>query len=177
MQTCRSGFTLIELLVVVLIIAVLVGLALPNYMKAVERSRMMEAVTLLDNIAMAQQRKFMQFHRFITSFTSLDIALAKATASSIYYTRGDDSTTGVHGNGFALVLYPSNSYDTGYAEAIRYIDGAEIPYQYTLRRIYSSSDTTCMSEQENGQALCMDYCGTDAPASACCSNGLIGECQ
>ena len=49
----KKAFTLIELLVVVLIIGILASIALPQYTKAVEKSRMAEALTNLKSLQQA----------------------------------------------------------------------------------------------------------------------------
>ena len=59
-KNTRRGFTLIELLVVVIIIAILAAIALPQYQKAVEKSRAAEAWTTLKAIEDAQKIKNME---------------------------------------------------------------------------------------------------------------------
>ena len=83
----KKGFTLIELLVVVLIIGILAAMAMPQYFKAVERSRMSEAETLLSSIVQAQRRKYMQTNKYATGFQGLDVS-PKGASGDIYYTKG-----------------------------------------------------------------------------------------
>ena len=66
----NAGFTLIELLVVVLIIGILAAIALPQYTKAVERSRMAEAMQLLGDLATAESIYFMQNNAFKDELTA-----------------------------------------------------------------------------------------------------------
>ena len=68
----NKGFTLIELLVVVLIIGILASIALPQYTKAVERSRMAEAVQILGDLATAQSIFYMQHNAFADGLDDLN---------------------------------------------------------------------------------------------------------
>ena len=191
----NQGFTLIELLVVVLIIGILAAMAMPQYFKAVERSRMSEAVTLLANIAQAQQRKYLQINKYTADFRGMDVT-PKGSQEGFYYTKGAP-TTGVGGNGFRIDLNQSDlgKFDEGVATAARHSDAGTLQYAYTLRRYYAGTGTACTgglfntdgataqnlsggaaatdAAITNGLALCADFCGLDTldAGTWCCSDG------
>jgi len=72
-----KAFTLIELLVVVLIIGILAAVALPQYQKAVEKTRMVEAISILRSIANANQAYYMANGQYagISDLDALDIEI------------------------------------------------------------------------------------------------------
>ena len=78
----NKGFTLIELLVVVLIIGILSAVALPQYTKAVEKSRATEAITLLGNLANAEQIYKMSTGSYTGDLSALDIQLPGVTSTA-----------------------------------------------------------------------------------------------
>ena len=169
----KKGFTLIELLVVVLIIGILAAMAMPQYFKAVERSRMTEADTLLGSIAQAQRRKFLQRNSFTTNYKGLDVS-PKGSSGSTYYTKGNP-TTGANGNGFAVVL-SGDAFTTGKATATRYASTGTLQYNYSLERYYQGDNVTCTAAAAAGQELCADFCGIDNPTGSCCNNGSSSAC-
>ncbi|WP_052545799.1 type IV pilin protein [Elusimicrobium minutum] len=69
----KSGFTLIELLVVVLIIGILAAIALPQYNKAVEKSRITQAITYTTSIGRAEQMYYLANSSYTNNFDSLDL--------------------------------------------------------------------------------------------------------
>ena len=173
MSKTNKGFTLIELLVVVLIIGILAAMAMPQYFKAVERSRMTEADTLLGSIAQAQRRKFLQRNSFTTNYKGLDVS-PKDSSGSTYYTKGN-ATTGVGGNGFAVGLTGAGFTD-GRATATRHAAAGNLQYQYNLVRYYQGDNVTCNGTNAAGQELCADFCGIDNPTGSCCNNGTASAC-
>ena len=69
----KQGFTLIELLVVVLIIGILAAVAVPQYQKAVEKSRSSQALSMLKSIYQAQASYYVANGEYADSFSKLDI--------------------------------------------------------------------------------------------------------
>jgi len=66
-----KAFTLIELLVVVLIIGILAAVALPQYQKAVEKSKATQAITMLKSVGAAMQAHHLASGTWATSFDEL----------------------------------------------------------------------------------------------------------
>ena len=71
----KKAFTLIELLVVVLIIGILAAVALPQYQKAAEKSKLTQAIAVIKTIADAQERFFVANGEYTRDMDQLDITV------------------------------------------------------------------------------------------------------
>lgn len=71
----KTGFTLIELLVVVMIIGVLTAVALPQYAKAVERSKAVEALSTVRAMKDAQEMYYLANGVYAARADVLDIEI------------------------------------------------------------------------------------------------------
>ena len=153
-----KGFTLIELLVVVLIIGILASVALPQYQKAVERSRQSEAWTTMKSINDAV--KIYQMEKGSNSVPSrwddLTISFVDAAGSVV--------SSGTHFDGKAFQFQIRTDGVTAQRIAA---NGGTLPYSYTL------------ALQHNGTRMCA---GTDCrqigakATKVTCRVGLTGDC-
>mgnify|MGYP002851791458 CR=1 FL=1 len=137
-QNCLpKGFTLIELLVVVLIIGILAAIALPQYQKAVEKSRIAEALTVLNSLQKAVDIYVMEngFPKDPTDVTEqLNIDLPN------YHSR---YATGLYATNHFVYSVQCDSSDC-YIQAYRTtdVDGAYEEYMYNYKLKYTKSEPT-----------------------------------
>jgi len=149
-----NGFTLIELLVVVLIIGILAAVALPQYNKAVEKSRATEALTLLKSVYLAQKAYHLAngYYAPVLDELAIDIPWPSVTPESVAYKSS-------YSNGeWKLSLYKDSNGDILMIHRTngKYEGGG---FKYNISTYYTPVDTLlCFEAIPTFQGNAGDYC-------------------
>ena len=134
----KKGFTLIELLVVVLIIGILASIGIPQYFKAVERSRVTEATNAFANIKNSQERFFSRMNVYTNSWDDLDITMKNVAGT-------DCSGTGGCILKYYNVQITANT-STSYVISATRLQSVNRYGQYNIRFTGPSGDLSCSDE-------------------------------
>ena len=140
-----KGFTLIEMLVVVLIIGILASVALPQYARAVIKSRMTEVQTVGTALVKAEQVYYMANGSYTDEVENLDIGL-NCTVT--------ESKTQWQCNNFSVEAYSSHF-------CIRSRKNSDWFFDY-----YFSGSKACvaLNTSKNAQGACASLTGVTNPS-------------
>ena len=140
----NKAFTLIELLVVVLIIGILAAIALPQYKKAVEKARAVEARTNLAALINAERIYKMSNGNATNKLDELDIQL-----SGSYNTKTKELTSDY----FVYHVKPTEAGEGFEAIAIR-LDNNRDDLKYYIYFWGGGSSYVCVAKNEQSRWIC-----------------------
>lgn len=148
MKTIKNNkaFTLTEIMVVVLLLAILSAIAIPQYLKTVEKQKAVEALHLLAVIGKAEERYFVINDNYTVEYSDLDADLVDRSTNLA--PTGDT----FNNRAFSFVLEGATDAD-GQITAKR-LDG-----QYRFIRKHQTGEVCCSSSDEDlcqlfGIAVC-----------------------
>ena len=152
-----KGFTLIELLVVVLIIGILSAVALPQYEKAVMRSRFTQMVTAARSIVQAQQAFSMANGGYADNLSDLDVTFPNINGNEVSLADGLCRSEGARVGCYLLKKGIVNKPRTVAALLWFYNNNKRICCAY--KETDFAGDSLCSAEMKNDDWY--DGCGGD----------------
>ncbi len=155
----NTGFTLVELLVVVLIIGILAAVALPQYQKAVNKTRMTNALTLLRSIKDAEERHYLASGEYTLDWDALDLSLPSSCSM-----KGQSVHCNINGWDVQYSLSTGNfSSPNYYVVGAKIFSPAYLGWQWQLdRAAILPGRRICFPDETNNQMidLCKGFGGT-----------------
>ncbi len=158
----KKGFTLMELLTVVLIVAILSGVALPQYRKVIEKAHVSEAQSILRTIYDSSERLAGEF-----GYRSYGALVNQKGESNYSFARMDMFDADNLPSDCSLYQYnllecPSFSYKP-------YVVGNSIPYVAAKKLNTPYKDTLILFDRNEQQIYCQE---AKSGAEACDVFGL-----
>ena len=156
----QRAFTLIELLVVVLIIGILAAVALPQYQKAVEKSRISEARVVLDTMRKNYQLCVLEYGKPVGNECSVSLMIPDYLTIDLPGALETD-TDNCPSEASACFITKDWIYDTDEDSAFyanRIINGTNV---YDLGIEYSDGRIVCYNEDTSTRDYCQMLCGGD----------------
>lgn len=151
----KKGFTLMELVVVVLLIGILSAIALPQYQRALERSRVSEALTMLGNISTAERMCYMQSDVFSPNFADLMLKIPVKPKA------GDDASNYSVGTGQAFEYDITDCADQECKIKATRTTGKYEIHLDGLDNEGSAGTRSCHSDDSFGIKICRIVCGAN----------------
>ena len=147
----KKGFTLVELMTVVRIIAILSGIALPNYQKSIEKTRATEAMNIVKAANEAVYTYATERNKCPDSFSKLLISIpgeektaGQLTAKRFIYYLNSAENGLIPGTNCRGVLADRNSTSVNY----------QIWNPYTINPQTKKRGLACSSSQQAGIKVC-----------------------
>ncbi len=148
----RAGFTLIELLVVVLIIGILSSIALPQYERAVEKSRLGALLPNLKTLRDAQSLHWLETGEYEENLENLSVSFPECTQTAL---SGSTVGTGYACGKYGMRIYAAGSGSSAYSLIEVYtkpsMDDAPLGWRERLQG-GKKTDETCLAERNNDVA-------------------------
>ena len=167
MTEINGGFTLIELLVVVLIIGILAAVAVPQYQKAVEKSKAAEGITLLKSVYGAFEHYYLANGVYPTSFTQLDVdvpgtQITSPEVNDVYQVDEDWAlvifTEGSSVAGVMAIRMRGTYAGAGFAIWHKYYAYAHIPFREIVCEERMGGGTSKLPQYHKSQLGTGAYC-------------------